>query len=242
MSFRGKVLVAGATGRTGLWVIRRLQHYGITTRAFARKADKLAEFRDLEVELGRLQNELAVQRCVRGCDAVICAVGATSLFGESSPVQVDGDGTIRLIDAAANAGVRHFILISSIATTKPFHPLNLYGGILSQKRRAERHLEQVFSSDGRTFTIIRPGGLKDGEPLKHKLQLDIGDRITGVIDRSDVAELAVLSLTHPKAKNCTFEAIRLSAEEQASLVPFLDALPSRATAPAAVEPVPTPQV
>ncbi len=224
--FQGKVLVAGATGRTGLWVVRRLLHYGISTRAFARKADKLAEFNNIEVELGHIQNETAVQRCVKACDAVICALGATSMLGESSPVQVDGDGTIRLIDAAADAGVKHFILISSIAATKPFHPLNLFGGVLSQKRRAELHLEKVFSTAERTFTIIRPGGLKDGEPLKHKLQLDVGDRISGLIDRSDVAELAVLSLWHPKAKNNTFEAIRLNEEPQSSLLPYLDALPT----------------
>jgi nucleoside-diphosphate-sugar epimerase len=173
LPFQGKVLVAGATGRTGLWVVRRLLHYGISLRAFARRADKLAEFNN-----------------------------------------IDGDGTIRLIDAAADAGVQHFILISSIAATKPFHPLNLFGGVLSQKRRAEQHLEKVFSNSGRTFTIIRPGGLKDGEPLRHKLQLDVGDKISGLIDRSDVAELAVLSLWHPKAKNNTFEAIRLNEEAQ----------------------------
>jgi len=228
--FQGKVLVAGATGRTGLWVVRRLLHYGISLRAFARRADKLAEFNNIEVELGHIQNPDAVRRCVRTCNAVICALGATAPIGTDSPVQVDGDGTIRLIDAAADSGVQHFVLISSIAATKPFHPLNLFGGVLSQKRRAECHLEKVFSTEGRTFAIIRPGGLKDGEPFRHKLQLDVGDKISGVIDRSDVAELAVLSLWHPKAKNNTFEAIRLNEEAQTSLSPYLDTLPAPALA------------
>ena len=33
----------------------------------------------------------------------------------------------------------------------------------------------------------RPGGLKDGEPLQHKLHVDTGDRLwSGWINRSDV--------------------------------------------------------
>lgn len=81
--FEGKVLVVGATGRTGLWVIRRLQHYGIEARAFARKADKLAEFRNLEVSLGKIQNASALRSAVSGCSAIICTIGASELIGEA---------------------------------------------------------------------------------------------------------------------------------------------------------------
>lgn len=222
--FEGKVLVVGATGRTGLWVIRRLQNYGIDARAFARKADKLAEFRNLEVMLGKIQNASAIRSAVSGCDAIICAIGASELFGESSPVQVDGDGVIRLIDIAKDNGVKKFILISSIAVTKPFHPLNLFGGVLSQKLRSENHLRSIYGKDDLTYTIIRPGGLKDGEPFKHQLQTGKGDTISGVIDRADVAELAVLSLWTKRVENETFEVIRTSPAEQKSLELYLEKL------------------
>ncbi|MCS6989380.1 MAG: SDR family oxidoreductase [Chloroherpetonaceae bacterium] len=223
--FNGKVLVVGATGRTGLWVLRRLQAYDIPARAFARKADKLAEFRDLEVSLGKIQNASAIRSAVKGCDAIICAIGATALFGESSPVQVDGDGIIRLVDIAKENNVKKFILISSIAVTKPLHPLNLaFGGVLSQKLRSENHLRKIYGQDGFAYTIIRPGGLKDGEPFKHQLQTGKGDTISGVIDRADVAELAVLSLWVKRVENETFEVIRSAPAEQKSLELYLEKL------------------
>jgi nucleoside-diphosphate-sugar epimerase len=224
LKFNGTVLVAGATGRTGLWVVRRLLHYGIKTKTFSRSAAKLSEFKNLEVWLGKIQNSSAVTAAVQGCDAVISALGATELIGDASPAQVDGDGVIRLVDAAADAGVKKFILISSIAVTKPFHPLNLFGGVLSQKLRAENHIRKIFSENGRTYTIIRPGGLKDGDPFKFKLQFDKGDKITGLIDRSDVGEIAALSLWIPKATNQTFEVIRTVAEDQKTLEPYFNSL------------------
>jgi nucleoside-diphosphate-sugar epimerase len=222
--FEGKILVVGASGRTGLWVIRRLQNYKLDIRAFARKADKLAEFRNIEVSLGKIQNESALKNAANGCAAVICAIGASELVGEASPAQVDGDGIIRLVDIANECGVGRFILVSSIAVTKPFHPLNLFGGVLSQKLRSENHLRSIYGKDGKIFTVIRPGGLKDGDPLKHALQIGKGDTLNGMIDRSDVAELAALSLWNKKAENQTFEAIRTSEAPQKTLEPYFDQL------------------
>jgi nucleoside-diphosphate-sugar epimerase len=220
--FEGKVLVVGASGRTGLWVICRLQHYGIDVRAFARKADKLAEFSNLEVSLGKIQNASAIRSAVSGCSAIICTIGASELFGDASPVQVDGDGIIRLVNIARENEVKKFILVSSIAVTKPFHPLNLFGGVLSQKLRSENHLRSIYGKDGFTYTIIRPGGLKDGEPFKYQLQTGKGDTISGVIDRADVAELAVLSLWIKRVENETFEVIRTTPAEQKSLELYLE--------------------
>ena len=38
--YRGKVLVAGATGKTGQWVVKRLLQYGVPVRVFARDKAK----------------------------------------------------------------------------------------------------------------------------------------------------------------------------------------------------------
>jgi len=53
-----------------------------------------------------------------------------------------------------------------------------------------------------------------------------GDRISGSISRADVAEVAVISLWHPKAANKTFELIKAGEEEiaQSSLEAFFEGL------------------
>ena len=145
----------------------------------------------------------------------------------SGKSDVDRDGVIRLVDEAVKAGVIHFGLLSSMAVTKWYHPLNLFAGVLLKKWEAEEHLRKVFAGDGRSYTIVRPGGLKDGEPLQHRLHVDTGDRLwSGWINRSDVAELLVVALWLEKAKNKTFEVINEADEEQKSLEHFYDNLPS----------------
>ncbi|HHE32158.1 MAG TPA: SDR family oxidoreductase [Chlorobaculum parvum] len=218
-----KVLVAGATGKTGSWVVRRLLHYKVPVRVLARSEQKAREmFGDtVEVVEGKIQDPEAVRRAVSGCDAVISALGSSAVSGEASPSEVDRDGAIRLADEAAKAGARHFVMVSSLAVTKWFHPLNLFGGVLSKKLVAEEHIRELFAANGRSYTIIRPGGLKDDEPLQYRLHVDQGDRLwNGWINRSDVAELAVLSLWVPAAANKTFEVVVEAEEPQQSLAEY----------------------
>ena len=227
LPYSGTVLVAGATGKTGNWVVKRLLEHGVSVRVFVRSLEKAQElFGDrVQVAIGRIQDREDIARAVEGCDAVISALGSSAISGESSPAEVDRDGAIRLIDESAKAGVKHVGMVSSIAVTKWFHPLNLFGGVLTMKLAAEEHLRKVFGQPGRTFTIVRPGGLRDGEPLEYRLQVDQGDRIwNGWTNRSDVAELLVLSLWVDKAKNRTFEVIAQAPEKQASLEGYFDRL------------------
>ncbi|RXK82268.1 SDR family oxidoreductase [Chlorobaculum sp. 24CR] len=222
-----KVLVTGATGKTGNWVVKRLLHYGVPVRVFVRSGEKARSmFGDgVEVVTGKIQDAEAIRRAVSGCDGVISALGSSSISGEASPSEVDRDGAIRLIDQAAKAGVRHVAMVSSIAVTKWFHPLNLFGGVLGMKLAAEEHLRKTFGSEGRSYTIIRPGGLRDGEPLQHRLHVEQGDHLwNGWMNRSDVAELAVLSLWVEKAANKTFEVIIEAPEPQQSLAGYFDKL------------------
>jgi uncharacterized protein YbjT (DUF2867 family) len=226
--YRGKVLVAGATGKTGQWVVKRLLQYGVPVRVFSRNKDKAVRLfgEDVEIVEGKIQSASDIARAVSGCDAVISALGSSSYSGESSPTDVDRDGVKRLVDEAAKAGVKHFGLVSSLAVTRWYHPLNLFAGVLLKKWEAEEHVREVFSPSPLSYTIVRPGGLKDGEPLKHKLHVDTGDRLwSGWINRSDVAELLVVALWAEKAKNKTFEVINESEEEQSGLEQYYDLLP-----------------
>jgi len=214
--YTGTVLVAGASGRTGRWIVKRLRHYGVPVRALVRSRERAEGFGDgVELAVGTLQDRAALERAAAGCTAVISAVGSSELFGDSSPSAVDRDGVIRLAEAAVAAGVKHFGLVSSFAVTRWYHPLNLFGGVLLMKQAGEKRVRELFSGEGRSHTIVRPGGLKDGEPLRHRLVVGEGDRMwSGWIHRSDVAELLVLSLWTPKARNRTFEVVS-GEEEQA---------------------------
>lgn len=224
--YKGKVLVAGATGKTGRWVVRRLLHYGIPVRVMVRDPEKARDLGDeVEVVKGRVQDAAEVAAAMQGCNAVISALGSSAVTGESSPAEVDRDGVIRLVDEAVRAGVKHFGLVSSLAVTKWYHPLNLFGGLLTMKFAAEEHLRKHFATEGRTYTIVRPGGLRDGEPLAHALVIGEGDHLwSGWTNRSDVAELLVASLWNPDAANHTFEVVSGEPAVQESLEPYFRGL------------------
>jgi len=215
MRYNGTVLVAGATGRTGRWVVRRLQHYGIDFRLFVRSGEKAVETFGPEVidrlTVGSVENDAEVDAAVMNVDAVICAVGGNVMDPEApSPADIDRDGVIRLADRSKKRGVSRFILISSLAVTKPDHPLNKYGNVLTMKLEGENEVRRLYATEGFSYTVLRPGGLVDeSEPLMHELIFDTGDRMeTGRIDRSDVAEAAVEALWVPAARNLTFELIQ----------------------------------
>ncbi len=222
-SFNGTVLVVGATGRTGAWVVKRLQHHNIDFHLFVRSGKKALELFGPEVidklTIGSIEHPEEINAAIGNAEAVICAVGGNVTDPNAPPPSaIDRDGIKRLALIARESGVKHFILISSLSVTKPEHPLNKYRQVLTMKLEGENEVRRLFSEPGYAYTILRPGGLIDGPPLNHALLFDTGDRIsTGVIDRSDVAEVAVISLFTPQANNLTFELIQSEEAHQSSL-------------------------
>ena len=223
MRYSGTVLVAGATGRTGQWVVKRLKHYGIDYRLFVRSGEKALEMFGAEVvdrlTIGNIEREGDIDAAVKNADAVICAVGGNVMDPESPPPSsIDRDGVVRFASRSKKQGVKKFILVSSLAVTKPDHPLNKYGNVLTMKLEAENEVRRLYGEKGISYTILRPGGLIDEEgALRHTMLFDTGDRIeTGTINRSDVAEAAVEALWIPDAQNLTFELIQQEAAPQTS--------------------------
>ena len=223
MRYSGTVLVAGATGRTGQWVAKRLQHYGIDQRLFVRSGEKALETFGPEVvdriSIGSVENQGEIDAAVEHADAVICAIGGNVMNPKSPPPSaIDRDGVILLARRSKKRGIKRFILVSSLAVTKPDHPLNKYGNVLTMKLEGENEVRKLYNEKGYSYTILRPGGLIDeDEPLQHSMLFDTGDRIeTGTINRSDVAEAAVEALWTPEAHDLTFELIQKDASPQKS--------------------------
>lgn len=226
----GTVLVAGATGRTGSWIVRRLQAYGIDYRLFVRSASKAVDLFGPEcldrLVVGSIEYPSELEQALVGCKAVISSIGAYVSDPDAPPPSViDRDGMASFAETARRCGIGRFIQITSLAVTRPEHPMNRYGRVLDMKLQGENAIRSAFAGKGSSYTILRPGGLQDGEPFRNSLQFGTGDTIMGVINRSDLAECAVISLWHPKAANTTFELINGEPGVQTTLEPFFGQLP-----------------
>lgn len=60
---------------------------------------------------------------------VIVASGANDKADPLGPFNVDYSGNLNLIAAAKAAGVKHFVLVTSIGTDDILNPLNLFWGV-----------------------------------------------------------------------------------------------------------------
>merc|ERR1712216_767335 len=183
-------LVVGATGRTGVEVVRALTREGVAVRALVRDASK-----------GDVRRMDQIAPAFEGCNAVICATGASAAIADPlGPFQVDYTGTCNLVAAAKNAaakspgGVDHFVLVSSIGVDDVLFPLNLFWGVLFWKKRAEEYLQR----SGLRYTIVRPGGLKDKADQVGAVRMGGPDtyglpprKAPGIVLRSQVADCIV---------------------------------------------------
>ncbi len=213
---KGKVLVAGGSGQTGLHIMRILDEnrytpLGLTTnvaRAQSKVPDK--EYDWLAVDVRDVATMLNV---FKGVDYVICALGSgRSTRAGITPETIDYGGVKNVVDLAVQNEIKHFVLISSAGATisDPEHYFNrLSGNSFIWKFKGEEHLRV----SGLTYTIIRPGNLnlkdKDYEPGTRGIVFDQGDRIFGadnaLIHRVDLAEVCVAALADSNSRNKTFE-------------------------------------
>ena len=200
------ILVAGATGRTGRFIIQKLIQQGYATHALVRDladAKKLLLGSDLTFHQGDVRNLESVMGAMSGIDAVTSVIGARTPVGKNCPKNVDYQGVVNLVHAAVEHNVHRFILVSSIAVTHPEHPLNCFGKVLDWKRKAEKVL-QVSPLE---YAIIRPGGLIDIPGEQRTLIFDQGDHLMGTISRDSVAETCLQALRLSSPLQITFEVI-----------------------------------
>lgn len=201
---REVVLVAGATGGTGQEIVGRLLADGYRVRAFVRDADRAREkFGDtVEYAVGDVRDRATIDAALDGVDALISAIGSGRGDPANGPEFVDFGGVRNMADAAAAAGLRQFVLVSSMGVTHEDHILNkMFDNVLRWKFRGE----EALRSSGVPYTIVRPGGLINDDGGKKAIVFAQGDEGTGAIPRADVARVCVAALGTPLALNKTFE-------------------------------------
>jgi len=193
-----KVLIAGANGTTGREIVRNLQdHPSYEPIAMIRKKEQQATFDNMNVKSVIADLEGDVEPAVKGIDRVIFAAGS----GGSNVEAVDRDGAINLIDRSKAAGVRKFVMLSSMGADNPSQNEDLKS-YLEAKKTADDHLKASFLE----YSIVRPGALTNNEKTnKIKAAEKLGEY--GEIPRRDVAQVLIDCLEPNMLKNRTFEIL-----------------------------------
>jgi nucleoside-diphosphate-sugar epimerase len=122
------VLLTGATGFLGSHLAEQLAAAGDTVRALVRPTSDTSLLTRLgaRLETGSLEDGDSLRRACAGCDVVYHCAARVDLVGDESQFhRTIVDGTRAILHAAAGAGVRRFVHVSSCGI---YHPDLLTSG------------------------------------------------------------------------------------------------------------------
>jgi putative NADH-flavin reductase len=185
------LLILGATGGTGMELVRQAIDHKHSVTAFVRSPERLAAFQDrITARQGDVLNSAELERVMKGHDAVV------SGFGPRWPVPKTDTHLLQrfaaaLTTAMPNAGVRR-VVVESVAflfkdsIVPPAYLLGrlLFPGVVADASAMERILEESNVD----WTILRPPQLTD-KPYTGKYRVRQGHlpHFGFKISRADVA-------------------------------------------------------
>jgi uncharacterized protein YbjT (DUF2867 family) len=199
-----RVVVAGGHGRVARRLERLLAERGDEAVGLVRNPEHVADLEAVGARGLLLDLEAAtvddVVEALRDADAVVFAAGAGPGSGPERKRTVDLGAAVKLIDAAEAAGVRRYVMVSSIGAQDP----SSAGPQMQPYLEAKADADEALSQSELDWTIVRPGGLTDDEGTgRVRVETMLGRR--GRIPRDDVAAVLAGVLVEPRTIGRTFE-------------------------------------
>jgi putative NADH-flavin reductase len=190
-----KLLVLGATGGTGIEIVRQAIERGHSVTAFVRSPERLKPFGDhITVRQGNLLNPVELEPVIKGHEAVL------SGFGPRLPVSKADANLLRQFGGALTAampkvGVKRVVVESVAFLFKDsiIPPAYLLGRLLFPSIVADASaMEELFQNSGLEWTITRPPELTD-KPYTGKYRVREGHLppFGFKISRADVADFVI---------------------------------------------------
>lgn len=226
-------LVTGASGFIGRAICERLSAEGTPWVGATRTGEPVAG-RPTEA-VGEVGPNTHWDRALRGCTAVIHLAARVHVMNEKSvdPLsdfrRVNVLGSLALARAAAKAGVRRFVFVSSIKVNgeqtlpgRPFRATDLPApgdAYAISKYEAEQQLKALAYTTGMELVIVRPplvygpggrgnfGALMRWIALRRPLPLGaISNNRRSLVGLDNLVDLLLICSTHPAASGHTFLA------------------------------------
>ncbi|MCX4764275.1 SDR family oxidoreductase [Streptomyces sp. NBC_01275] len=201
-----RIVIAGGHGQIALRLERLLAARGDEVAGIVRKAEQGDDLRAAGAEPIVLDLESAsveeVAQRLRGADAAVFAAGAGPGSGVARKDTVDKGAAVLFADAAVLAGVRRFVVVSSMGAD-PAHPGDdIFDVYQRAKGEADAYVQGLDALD---WTILRPGALtNDAGTGLVRLEAHTG---RGQVPRDDVAAALAELLDTPATSGLTLELI-----------------------------------
>jgi uncharacterized protein YbjT (DUF2867 family) len=204
-----RIVIAGGHGQIALRLARLLHARGDEPVGLIRRAEHAADLRAAGAEPVLLDLENAsgaaeVAEALKGAGAVVFAAGAGPGSSAERKDSVDRAAAVLLAEAAELAGVRRYVMISSMGadTDSEFEGDPVFRAYLRAKGAAD---DDLRARAGLDWTVLRPGSLRNDPGTGRVLLAERTGR--GAIPRDDVAEVLATLLANPGTAGLTLELI-----------------------------------
>jgi nucleoside-diphosphate-sugar epimerase len=203
-----RVVIAGGRGQIAMRLERLLSSRGDEVAGIIRTPDQAPDLVGAGAEPVVCDLESAqvgdVRRHLQSADAAVFAAGAGPGSGIARKETVDRAAAVLFADAAKAAGVRRFLIISSIGADREPPPGTdpVFAAYLRAKAAADAYIRSQADLD---WTILRPGRLtEDAGTGRVELAESTG---YGEVTRDDVASVLAALLTAPGTIGRTLELV-----------------------------------
>jgi uncharacterized protein YbjT (DUF2867 family) len=190
------VLVIGATGGTGLEVVRQAQARGISVTALVRRAEDAALLpAGTRIRVGDARDTAAVTEALAGQDCVVSTLGARR---GSEVGTVRSDGARAIVAAMREAGAQRLVAVTSVGVGSSVAHMSgpsrfMWPRIVGKARLAEAdRAEQAIMASDLAWTIVRPPRLVDvAKTSEVAVGADVGIGMQSQITRAALAGVLV---------------------------------------------------
>jgi putative NADH-flavin reductase len=195
-----KLLVLGATGRTGRHLVAKAMARGHAVTAMVRDPAALGPQPGLAVVKGDARSVADLSSALAGHDAVVSVLGHRS----KADATLLRDNAAALQLALRQQGVRRYLVVSQALLFPSKNPIvALLRWLLSTTVADSTAMEQVVSACEVDWTLVRPPRLTDGGPARG-YRVGLGAMPAGAwsMQRADLAEFLLdeaQSGKHPRA-------------------------------------------
>ena len=192
-----KLIIFGATGKTGQHVWRQAVARGHEVTVFTRSASRIdADPPNLHVAVGDVTNGPTVADAVAGQDAAIVVLGSNGLRDKTTLAA----GTRNIVDAMGRGGVERLVVLSAAGVGDSWGQISLLARVMFKTMLRNIYAdhaaqEAVVKGSGLNWTIVRAAILKD-EPASGKYTVGNSGRVNH-INRADVADFLVKQVDDP---------------------------------------------
>jgi putative NADH-flavin reductase len=190
-----KLLVIGATGRTGQEVVQQALARGHQVTAFVRSPEGVGVRNErLTVVKGEATDEEQLFNAMQNHDAVISTLGPRKVFKPGSLLH---DSALATTRAMKRTGIKRLVVLSAAAHS-PGIPNRIASFIMRNHMRDSLAMEDIVQSDSLDWTIARPPRLTHGDSTIYRSREGAAPKMGFTLARKAVAAFMLDAIEQTK--------------------------------------------